>query len=92
MPEPVTLVIAALFSLMAFRAFRSGSAADYLLCATQLVGVLLMLLSDFRQFASWLLLASAFAYLVSQMLTGARLVSRLLPLAGAAAVALSLLM
>jgi hypothetical protein len=77
---------------MAFRAFRSGSAVDYLLCATQLVGVLLMLFSDFRQFASWLLLASAFAYLVSQMLTGARLVSRLLPLAGAAAVALSLLM
>jgi thiosulfate reductase cytochrome b subunit len=77
---------------MAFRAFRSGSAVDYLLGATQLAGVLLMLLSDFRQFASWLLLATAFAYLLSQVLTGARLVSRVLPLAGAAAVALSLLM
>lgn len=92
MPEPVNLVIAVLFSLMAFRAFRSGSAVDYLLGATQCAGLLLLLLSDFHQFAFWLLLASAFFYLLSQILTGARLVSRLLPLAGAAAVALSLLM
>ena len=92
MTEPLSLAIAVLFSLMAFRAFRSGSALDYLLAATQCAGLLLLLLSDFRQFASWLLLASAFFYLLSQILTGARLVSRLLPLAGAAAVALSLLM
>jgi hypothetical protein len=37
-------------------------------------------------------LVTACAYLLSQILTGARLVSRLLPLAGAAAIALSLLM
>ena len=91
MPEPLFLVIAALFSLMAFRAFRSGSPVDYLLGATQCVG-LLLLFGNFRQLACYLLLVTACAYLMSQILTGARLVSRLLPLAGAAAIALSLLM
>lgn len=83
-------VVAALFSLMAFRAFRSASTLDYLLGATQCVG-LLMLLSYYRQFALYLLLLSALAYLLSQMVTGARPVSRLLPIVGAATVVLSLL-
>lgn len=91
MPEPLFLLIAALFSLMAFRAFRSGSPLDYLLGATQCVG-LLLLFGNFRQLAYYLLLLTACAYLLSQILTGARLVSRLLPLAGAAAIALSQLM
>jgi hypothetical protein len=86
----VSMVIAALFLLMAFRAIRSGSTTDYLLAATQCVGVLL-LLSTYRDAACYLLLLTAVAYLVSQILTGARLVSRLLPLAGAAVIALSLL-
>jgi len=86
----ITIVVAALFSLMAFRAFRSASTMDYLLGATQCVG-LLLLLSNYREFASYLLLLTAVAYLVSQVLTGARPLSRLLPLAGAAAVVLSLL-
>jgi hypothetical protein len=86
----VSMVIAALFLLMAFRAIRSGSTTDYLLAATQCVGVLL-LLSPYRDAASYLLLLTAAAYLVSQILTGARLVSRLLPLAGAAVIVLSLL-
>lgn len=90
MPDPLFLVIAALFSLMAFRAFRSGSPVDYLLGATQCVG-LLLLFGNFRQLGSYLLLVTACAYLLSQILTGARLASRLLPLAGAAAIALSLL-
>jgi hypothetical protein len=85
-----TMVAAVLFSLMAFRAFRSGSAMDYLLSATQCVG-LLLLFSDYRVFASYLLLITALAYLLSQVLTGARLISRLLPLAGAVAIVLSLL-
>ena len=86
----IFIVVAALFSLMAFRAIRSGSATDYLLGATQCVG-LLLLLSNYRQFASYLLLITAIAYLLSQIVTGARLSSRLLPLAGAASIVLYLL-
>jgi hypothetical protein len=85
------IVVAALFSLMAFRAFRSGSAADYLLGASQIIGVLL-LLSPYRQFALYFLLATAAAYLISQVVTGARVISRLLPLAGASAIMLALLL
>jgi hypothetical protein len=86
-----TIVVAALFSLMAFRALRSGSASDYLLAATQCIGVLL-LLSTYRQFALYFLLLTAAAYLLSQVVTGARPISRLLPMAGAAAILLALLL
>lgn len=86
----IYIVVVALFSLMAFRAFRSGSTVDYLLCATQCVG-LLLLLSHYRQFALYLLLITALAYLLSQIMTGARPVSRLLPIVGTAAIVLSLL-
>ena len=86
----IVIVVAALFSLMAFRAFRSASTVDYLLGITQCVG-LLLLLSNYRQFALYLLLVTAFLYLVSQIMTGAKPVSRLLPLVGAATVVLSLL-
>lgn len=85
----ICIVVTALFSLMAFRAFRSASSMDYLLGTTQCVG--LLLLSNHRQLASYLLLITALAYLVSQIMTGAKPVSRLLPLAGAAAIVLSLL-
>jgi hypothetical protein len=85
----IYIVVAALFSLMAFRAFRSASTMDYLLGATQCVG-LLLLLSNYRQFASYLLLITALAYLVSQIVTGARPISRLLPIVGAATIILSL--
>ncbi|MCB1703615.1 MAG: hypothetical protein KDI17_02075 [Halioglobus sp.] len=83
----MTVLAAALFALMAFRAIRSGTALDYLLGASQVIGVLL-LFTAYREVACYLLLASAIAYLVSQLLTGARAISRLLPLAGAVAVAL----
>lgn len=86
----ISIVVAVLFSLMAFRAIRSASAMDYLLGATQCVG-LLLLLSNYWQFASYLLLITALAYLLSQIVTGARPISRLLPLAGAASIVLSLL-
>ena len=85
----IYIVIAVLFSLMAFRAFRSATTMDYVLCATQCVG-LLLLLSNYRQVASYLLLITALAYLLSQIVTGARPVSRLLPIVGAAAIVLSL--
>ena len=87
----VSLLVAALFSLMAVRAFLSGSALDYLLSGTQCLGVVL-LFSAYHDIARWLLLATAIAYLLSQVLTGARLVSRLLPVAGAAMVLLSFLL
>ena len=86
----IYIVVAALFSLMAFRAIRSASTMDYLLGATQCVGVLL-LLSNYRQFALYLLLITALAYLLSQIVTGARPISHLLPLAGAVSIVLSLL-
>ena len=83
-------VVVALFSLMAYRAFRSASAMDYLLCATQCIG-LLLLLTNYRELASYLLLITALAYLASQIITGAKPVSRLLPIVGSLAIALSLL-
>ena len=86
----IFIVVAVLFSLMAFRAFRSASTMDYLLGATQWVG-LLLLLSSYRQFALYLLLITALVYLVSQIMTGAKPISRLLPLAGAASIVVSLL-
>jgi thiosulfate reductase cytochrome b subunit len=86
----VSLVVAALFSLMAFRAFRSGSALDYVLGAVQCIGVLL-LFTVYHEFASYLLLLTAFAYLLSQVLTGARRISRLLPVVGAATILLDLI-
>ena len=84
------VVVAVLFALMAFRAIRSGTALDYLLGTTQGIGVLL-LFTRYRELACYLLLLTAFAYLLSQVLTGARVSSRLLPLAGAAAIVLALL-
>ena len=75
---------------MALRAFRSASTIDYLLGTTQCVG-LLLLLSNYRQFAAYLLFVTALGYLLSQILTGARPLSRLLPIAGAAAIVVSLL-
>ena len=86
----VDSIIAALFALMAFRAIRSASVTDYVLAGTQCVG-LLLLLSDYRHFGLYLLLITALAYLVSQVLTGARLISRSLPLAGATMILLALL-
>jgi hypothetical protein len=86
----IYILVAALFSLMAFRAFRSASTIDYLLCGTQCIG-LLLLLSHYRQFASYLLLITALAYLLSQMVTGAKPISRLLPIVGFATIVLSLL-
>ena len=84
------LITAVLFSLMAFRAFRSGTAADYVLGGTQCLG-LLLLLSDYQTLACYLLLLTAAAYLLSQIPTGARVPSRLLPVAGAMAVGFLLL-
>lgn len=86
----IYIVIAVLFSLMAFRAFRTASSMDYVLATTQCVG-LLLLLSNYRQSALFLLLITALAYLVSQILTGARQISRLLPLAGAGALVFALM-
>jgi hypothetical protein len=75
---------------MAFRAFRSASTMDFLLGVAQSVG-LLLLLSNYRQFALSLLLITALAYLLSQIVTGARPISRLLPIVGAAIIVLTLL-
>ncbi len=86
----IDVVIALLFSVMAFRAFSSGGATDYLLGAAQSLGVLLSW-SHYHDIARYLLLLTAFAYLVSQILTGARVISRLLPMAGAVMIVLSLL-
>ena len=80
--ELAYVAILVLFSLMALRAFRSGSATDYLLCGVQFIGLLAML-SNYRQIGAYLLLITALAYLASQVVTGARPISRSLPIAGA---------
>ncbi len=85
----IRVAIAALFLLMAARAVSSGSATDYLIAASLIVG-LLLLLTPLHAVGLYLLLPGAGAYLLSQVLTGARPVSRLLPVAGAALVALAL--
>lgn len=87
----VHILVAALFLLMAFRAFRSASVTDYLLAGTQCVG-LVLLLAGFYQLAYYLLLITAAAYLLSQVVTGARPISRLLPVLGASFIVLALLM
>jgi hypothetical protein len=76
------VAILILFGLMALRAFRSGSTTDYLLCGAQFIGLLVML-GDDRQIGAYLLLITALAYLASQLVTGARPISRSLPIAGA---------
>ncbi len=83
--DTIQVLVIALFSLMAFRAFRSGSTLDYLLGTAQAIGLALFLCKHI-QFASYLLLVTAVAYFASQIATGARPVSRLLPLAGAISV------
>jgi hypothetical protein len=85
----IYIVIAALFLLMAYRAFRSASAMDYLLATAQ-CGGLLLLLTTYRQFALYFLLFTAFTYLLSQILTGAKPISRLLPVAGVVALVVAL--
>lgn len=84
------VVAVALFSLMALRAFSSGSATDYLLGGAQCAG-LVLLLTDYSQIACYFLLFTACLYLLSQIMTQARLASRLLPIAGAASIVLLLL-
>ena len=85
----IPAVIAAVFLVTAFRALRSGSIFDYLLAASQIAGVLL-LFSSYEQAALNLLMLTAIAYLSSQVATGARPISRLLPVAGAAAIVLAI--
>ena len=85
------ITIAAVFLLMAYRAIRSGSRLDNLLAATQILGVI-ALLTPYRVFALYLLLATAAAYLASQLMTGARRLSRLLPVGAAALILLSLVL
>ena len=75
------VAILILFSLMALRAFRSGSATDYPLCGAQFTGLLAML-GDYRQIGAYLLLITALAYLASQLVTGAWPISRALPIVG----------
>ena len=83
------IAVAALFSLMAFRAFRSASTTDYVLGGAQCIGVLL-LLGAYRQWALYFLLITAGVYLISQLMTGAIAISRLLPFAGAVAIVVAL--
>ncbi len=82
--------VIALFGLMAFRAFRSGSGTDLLLAGAQCVA-LLALITPYKVLGLYSLLVTAVLYLVSQVLTGARRISYLLPVAGFVAVLLTLL-
>ena len=74
--------VTTLFLLMAVRAFQSGTTVDRLLGA-YLLAVLAILFTAALPVATVFLLAGAAAYLVSQVLTSARWVSRTLPLLAA---------
>ncbi len=82
--------VIALFGLMAARAFLSGSRTDLLLGSTQLAA-LVLLFSAYKTIGLYLLLLTAVLYLISQVLTGARRVSYLLPIVGFAAAVAALL-
>lgn len=83
----VKIGITGLFSLMGVRAFQSGTGMDRLLGAFLLAGLLMLFLAAEMVAVGWLLLGAAW-YLVSQVLTSARLVSRALPVLAGALVAL----
>ena len=87
--ELAHVAIFILFGLMAARAFRSGTATDYLLGGVQCPGLLSML-GDYRQIGAWLLMVTSVAYLASQVMTGARPISRALPIVAALVIALYL--
>jgi hypothetical protein len=69
----------ALNGMMAVRAFQSGTKADRLLGAVLLIGLILMFTVP-EQWAAYWLIACAGAYLISQVMTSARPLSRGLPI------------
>ncbi|MFT6275314.1 MAG: hypothetical protein ACJAZ0_001408 [Halioglobus sp.] len=79
------LCIVVLNAVMAFRAFQSGTLTDRLLGAVLVIGLILFFTIPTSFSACWLM-ACAGVYLVSQVMTSARPLSRGLPiLAGALA-------
>lgn len=83
----VKTCITGLFALMGLRAFQGGTGMDRLLGVFLLAGLLMLFLAPEMVAVGWLLLGAAW-YLVSQVLTSARLVSRTLPILAGAFVAL----
>ncbi len=83
------LAISVVFGIMAVRAWQSASQSDCILAAAQLLGVIAMLVFD-TSLALYFLLVTCAAYLLSQVLTGARVISYVLPLASAGIVGLYL--
>jgi hypothetical protein len=71
--------IAALNALMAVRAFQSGTTTDRLLGSVLIVGLILLFTIP-ELFAAYWLIACASAYLISQVMTSARALSRGLPI------------
>ena len=83
LPFPLTwILLLPLLLLMAWRAFRSGTAADRILGIFLAASVLLCLLAPPVASICAVLLVSAW-YLASQIVTGARPLSRVLPLLAA---------
>lgn len=72
------LCIVALNAVMAVRAFQAGTITDRLLGAVLITGLVLLFTTPVSFAACWLI-ACAGAYLISQILTSARLLSRGLP-------------
>ena len=68
-----------LYAVMAARAFQSGTTADRLLGVVLLVGLILIFTVP-TPVAAWWLIACAGAYLISQIMTSARMLSRGLPM------------
>ncbi|MFT6050550.1 MAG: hypothetical protein ACJAZ0_001786 [Halioglobus sp.] len=72
------LCIGALNTIMALRAFQSGTVKDHLLGPVLIIGLILFFTIS-TSFSAYWLMACAGAYLVSQIITSARPLSRDLP-------------
>lgn len=75
----VKMCIVTLYLLMSVRAIQSGTMNDRLLVAAMLIGLILLFVAPLPLSACWLI-ACAGGYLISQVVTSARMLSRGLPL------------
>ena len=76
------VAVTALTLLMAVRAFQSGTILDRVLGGFLLVGLVLLFMAPDSIAVCWLAMGASF-YLISQIITSARMLSRALPLLNA---------
>lgn len=75
----VKVCVVTLYLIMSIRAVQSGTMTDRFLVAAMLIGLVLLFVAPLPFSACWLI-ACAGGYLISQVVTSARMLSRGLPL------------